>query len=237
MTRDATAASITESKDAAPRPFLFVELDYPAGFIRVNSTDRTVSFDSGGGPENFIGVGNLGSVTAISEGSSLKAQGVQLSLSGINAANISAAFENAQRRPGKIWVGFFDDDYLLVADPTLVFSGLIDSTSIDIGETATVTVFLESRLITWERAKIQRHTNENQQQRFAGDKFLEFINQMVEKEILWGVGGPGIPVVSTPTISPTLDFGGEPGDVPTDVGGEAGGINPLLGTGGEKGGP
>ena len=113
-----------------------------------------------------------------------------MSLSGIPASHISAAFENAQRRAGKVWVGFLDSSYALVSDPVLVFSGLVDNSSITLGETATVTIFLESRLITWERVKIQRYTNESQQQLFAGDKFLEFVNQMVEKELIWGVPNP-----------------------------------------------
>ena len=96
-------------------------------------------------------------------------------------------------------IGFLDDSYVLIVEPVLVFSGLIDNSNIDIGKTATVTVTVESRLIAWERAKIRRYTNEDQQQRFSGesptitDKFLEFVNQTVDKEILWGVGGDGVP--------------------------------------------
>ncbi len=186
MTRDATAGAITESKLEAPRPFVFVEIDFPTGFVRLNSTDRTISFDSGSGAEDFLGKGNMGSVSTIGEGAGLQAQGVELSLSGIPASHISAAFENAQRRAGKVWVAFLDSSYTLVSDPVLVFSGLVDNSAISLGKTATVTIFLESRLITWERVKIQRYTNESQQQLFSGDKFLEFVNQMLEKELLWG---------------------------------------------------
>ncbi len=207
MTRDATAAAITESKDDVPKPHVLVELDFPGGFVRLNSTDRKIPFDSipGGPVEEFLGVGGLGSISTVNEGSSLKAQGIKLTLSGIPLANIAVALQNAQRRPGKVWVGFFDSDYALVSDPVLVFSGLIDSTSVDLGEEATVTVFLESRLITWERPKVQRYTNEAQQLLFADDKFLEFVNQVVEKEILWGIGGDGVP--RSVTVAAPLDLG------------------------------
>ena len=208
MTRTATNAALTESQSEAPRPFAFVELDFPSGFLRVNSSDRTIAFDSGSGVEDFLGVGNLGSITVITEGTDLVARGVELSLSGIPAANIALAFENAQRRSGKVWTGYFDSDYVLVADPILFFSGLIDNTSVTLGETATVTVFLESRLITWQRPKIQRYTNENQLLRFPGDKFLEFVNQMVEKELLWGIAGDGAPIVQTVSIATPIGTGG-----------------------------
>lgn len=210
MTRDATAASLTESQLASgAKPFILAELDFPDGFIRANTTDRSVFFDSqGGGDEEFFGVGNLGAVSAVGEGSSLQAEGVELTLTGIPGTLISAAFQNARGRRGTIWVGFFDDNYVLVADPVLVFEGLIDNSSIKVGDTLTVTLLVESRLITWERPKIQRYTNEAQQLRFPGDKFLEFVNQMVEKELLWGIAGDGTPVVQTVSTSTPIGTGG-----------------------------
>ncbi len=245
MSRELTSAAQGASQAAVARPVLLVELDFPSGFLRVNSTDRSMFFDSqGASPLNeFLGVGRLGSISTVGETSSLQARGVELALSGIPSAHISAAFESAQGRAGRIWIGFLDDSYALVVEPVLVFSGLIDNSSIDIGETATVTVTVESRLIAWERAKIRRYTNEDQQQRFSGesptitDKFLEFVNQTVDKELLWGVGGDGAPRrVSTgesePVAGETVTFRGETFFVPQDSGGGAGG----EGGGGSGGG-
>ncbi len=227
MSREITSAAQGASQAEVARPVLLVELDFPSGFVRVNSTDRSMFFDSqGASPLNeFLGVGRVGSISTVGETSGLQARGVELSLSGIPSAHISAAFESAQGRPGRIWIGFLDDSYALVVEPVLVFSGLIDNSSIDIGETATVTVTVESRLIAWERAKIRRYTNEDQQQRFSGesptitDKFLEFVNQTVDKEILWGVGGDGVPrrerVAGSASVqSNFIDLGGEFGQVP-----------------------
>ena len=198
MTRDATAGTITASQSAAPRPIIFVQLDLPTGVLRVNSTDRSVFFESdGASPLNeFLGVGALGSVSTVGETFRLQATGVTLSLSGITSTYISAAFEQAMGRSGEIWLGFFDSDYKVISAPALVFSGKIDNATVAIGETATVTIQLENRMIAWERPKIRRYTNEDQQQRFAGesptvtDKFFEFINQAVDKELLWGVASP-----------------------------------------------
>ncbi len=229
MSREITSAAQGASQAEVARPVLLAELDFPSGFVRVNSTDRGIFFDSqGASPLNeFLGVGRLGSISTVGETSSLQARGVELALSGIPAAHISAAFESAQGRPGRIWIGFLDDSYALIVEPVLVFSGLIDNSSIDIGETATVTVTVESRLIAWERAKIRRYTNEDQQQRFSDDKFLEFVNQTVDKEILWGVGGDGVPRrVSASAAAPAGEVVTERGEtffVPSDSGGDGGG--------------
>ena len=235
MSREITSAAQGASQAEVARPALLAELDFPSGFVRVNSTDRSIFFDSqGASPLNeFLGVGRLGSVSTVGETSSLQARGVELALSGIPSAHISAAFESAQGRPGRIWIGFLDDSYALIVEPVLVFSGLIDNSSIDIGETATVTVTVESRLIAWERAKIRRYTNEDQQQRFSGesptitDKFLEFVNQTVDKEILWGVGGDGVPRRVSTSAAPAGEMVTERGETffrpSEDPGGGGGG--------------
>ena len=191
MSRDLTSAAESASEAGVVRPVMLVELDFPSGFVRVNSTDRTIAFDFGGSPnqsENFLGIGRLGSISTIGESSELQASGVKLTLSGIPLSHISAAFERAQGRPGRIWLGFLDETYRLVVDPVLVFSGLIDDTAIDLGAMAKVTLSVENRMIAWERPKVRRYTNEDQQQFFADDKFFEFVNPTVEKELLWGVG-------------------------------------------------
>ena len=210
MTRDATGATLTEAAGSSPRPVLFVELDYPSGFVRLNSTDRTMSFDSGGGAEDFLGAGHLGKITAAGETTELRASGLEMSLSGIPAATISAAFERAQGRPARVWLGFLDAAYQVVADPALIFSGLIDDTAIDLGDTGTVKLSVENRIIAWERPKVRRYTNEDQQQRFAGDKAFEFVNPTVEKELLWGTGSTAqVPRVPSST-APTGISGAEP---------------------------
>jgi hypothetical protein len=201
MSRDLTAAAQDASQAGVVRPVMLVELDFPSGFVRVNSSDRTIALDPGGSPsqaEDFLGVGRLGGVSTVGESSELQASGVKLSLSGIPSGHIAAAFERAQGRPGRIWLGFLDQTYRLVVDPVLVFSGLIDDTTIDLGALAKVTLSVENRMIAWERPKVRRYTNEDQQQRFADDKFFEFVNPTVEKELLWGVGSTNQVPRSTP---------------------------------------
>ena len=164
MSRDLTAAAQSASEGGVVRPVVLVELDFPSGFVRVNSTDRTIALDPGGSPsqaEDFLGIGRLGSISTIGESSDLQASGVKLSLSGIPPSHIAAAFERAQGRPGRIWLGFLDETYRMVIDPVLVFSGLIDDTTIDLGKQATVTLSVENRMIAWERPKVRRYTNED----------------------------------------------------------------------------
>ncbi len=243
MSRDLTAAAQSASQAGVVRPVMLVELDFPSGFVRVNSTDRTIAFDPGGSPsqaEDFLGVGRLGGVSTVGESSELQASGVKLSLSGIPPAHIAAAFERAQGRPGRIWLGFLDQTYRLVIDPVLVFSGLIDDTTIDLGALAKVTLSVENRMIAWERPKVRRYTNEDQQQRFADDKFFEFVNPTVEKELLWGVGSTNQVPRSAPkgtASAPAPARAAREGDGGADNSVDNGNTNAGTGAGENQSGP
>lgn len=192
MSRDLTTEVGTEVAQSVIRPVVFVELDYPSGFVRVNSTDRILAFETGteSGVEQFLGIGQLGSISSIGENTELQASRISLTLSGVNPVNVSAAFEKAQGRRGRIWFGFLDSSWQIITDPVLMFVGLIDNTEIELGDTGTITVNLNNRFIEWSRDKNRRYTNEDQQAEFPGDRFFEFIPQAVEKEIIWGPGGP-----------------------------------------------
>ena len=80
----------------------------------------------------------------------------------------------------------------------------------DGGETATIQVTVENRLIEFERTRIRRYTAEDQKIDYPNDKGLEFVAEMAEKEIVWGrasVGtgggaGNGDPARSQPEILP-----------------------------------
>ena len=84
-----------------------------------------------------------------------------------------------------MFLAFLDDDYQIIEDPMLAFRGRIDTQDISLGKEANIAVNIESRLIDWERPRVRRYTNEDQQDLHSGDKGLEFVSQMVEKEITW----------------------------------------------------
>ena len=74
----------------------------------------------------------------------------------------------------------------LVAQPIRLFSGRMDTMDTEVGDTATITVTAESRMVSWDKARVRRYNNEDQQNRYPGDRGFEFVSQMVEKNLLWG---------------------------------------------------
>jgi len=191
MSRDITAAVTTESKKENVRPFIAVKMAFDGGTSRVNSTNRdlTITLD-GDGAQTFLGIGELGTISPITELSQLQPSGYSMTLTGIPSTYISFALnEDYQGRAIKVWLGFLNDSYAIIADPVLIFSGFMNTLNISLGETATVELTAENELIRWEVPTGSRYTNEDQLEKFALDTGLEFVNQTVEKELIWGRTG------------------------------------------------
>ena len=51
---------------------------------------------------------------------------------------------------------------------------------------ATISVSAESRLAAWDRPNVRRYNHEDQQIDYPGDKFFEFVPQMVDRLLVWG---------------------------------------------------
>ncbi len=183
MSRTLTAAAKAASQDEVVRPVSLVELDFSSGFVRANSAPiDIVAFSN-----TFLGVGNLGAITSSGEGADLQARGISLQLSGIPTALVSIALgEHYQGRSCKVWMGLLDSSHVLIADPVLMFDGRMDTMDINMGETAVINVTAESRLSDWERPRIRRYTNEDQQNQYPNDKGFEFVPQMADKQLIWG---------------------------------------------------
>ncbi len=192
MARNITTATKTESKKASgAKPLLLTKLEFDGGTVRFWSGRGALLFDS----ETYTGVGDLGRISEVEEGIEQRAFGIALEISGVPPSNISLALsEELQNRKAQVWLGFFDSDYVLVADPVLLFKGRMDTMDIKLGKPATIVVTAESRLIDWSRPRIRRYTDGDQRERFAGDKGFQFVSDTTEREIVWGAvvaGGQG----------------------------------------------
>jgi len=184
MTRSITSAAIAESGKAhGARPVLLARLAFDSGVQTLWSGRGDLAWNG----EVYRGVGDMGAVSAIEEGVEQRAFGVRMTLSGIPVNLLSIALqEDVQGRRAEVWLGFLDDNYALVADPALLFRGRMDAMDASLGAAATITLTAENRLADWNRPRVRRYTDAEQQARFPGDKGLEFVNPTTEKEIVWG---------------------------------------------------
>lgn len=166
------------------------------GFLEGRFTGGTVNFWTGVGEISFngktwIGAGNLVGISEIEESSDVKAIGVTFSLNGIPSEIVSAALQDVhQGDPMDCWIGAFDvDTGVLICDPVddLLFNGKADVPTIsDDGQTATIAVTAENRLIDLERARERRYTPEDQHIDYPGDKGFDYVAALQSQDIVWG---------------------------------------------------
>lgn len=174
----------TEALAAEHVPYLvFVELDFVGGAVRL--TNAAYDFEWNG--YTWVGCGNLGAISEIEEGQDLQMYGCMLSLSGLSADYVAKCFgAEYSGRDATIWLAPLDDDYRVIADPIIIFRGRMDTMPIKLGAESVISLTVESELTDWERPRIRRYNNEDQQSEYPDDRGFEYVPQMVEKQIFWG---------------------------------------------------
>jgi hypothetical protein len=56
----------------------------------------------------------------------------------------------------------------------------------DSGETSTITLTIESKLVELNRARVRRYTHESHQSRHPNDTFFSFVADLQDKPVVWG---------------------------------------------------
>ena len=140
------------------------------------------------GGNTYTGTGDLLSISAITETSDIQATGIDVNLTGIKSSFISIAKNHEyQGRPLTVSLGAFNASGSLIADPVIVFSGFMDTMTIaESGNHSSISVSVENKLVSFERARVRRYTAEDQKIDHATDKGFEFVTAIVQKEIIWG---------------------------------------------------
>lgn len=169
---------------ASLKPFFAVHFAFDGGDLRLWTGLDTLTF----GSEDYDGGGNMLSISDIDETSEIRATNVSVGLSGLPSSIVAAALtENYQGRPMTLYFGTLDANGAINNDPYVVFKGQMDQMSIqESGETATVVIDCESRLVDLEMARVRRYTSEDQKIDYPNDKGLEFITDLQDKQVVWG---------------------------------------------------
>ena len=183
MARDVTSNMIAQLEADVLQPFLAVKLAFDSDPVLAWTGNGTITINS----EEYIGVGTLMAIDAVSETASVQAKGVQVQLSGVPNDLISAALnESYQGRDAIVYFGALSGG-AVVTSPYVAFKGFIDTMIIsESAELATITLAAESRLIALEVAKVRRFTSEDQKIDFPDDKGFDFVAGLQDKEIVWG---------------------------------------------------
>ena len=207
MSRSLTSGMETAVTADLVRPIVLVQCAFDSGNLNLWNGIGNLTVDS----VDYVGAGTLLQITQIAESAELSANGITVLLSGVTDPLISKARdEDYQGRELKVLLGAMDASNGVVSDPVIVFSGFMDTMVLnDGGDTATIAVTVENRLIEFERSRVRRYTAEDQKIDYPNDKGLEFVAEIAEKEIVWGRSN--VSVASGPDGGPAQP---NPSDIP-----------------------
>ena len=184
MTWYADNANETAAAAAHSEVVEFVRVEFPSGTITAHTRLGTITW----GGYTWQGIGQLGTVSELTEDMMLRPSGITLTLSGVDSAIVNAVVEDDYHGyPATIYRGLLDPvTQQLVADPQLAFRGLIDKVDVELAAGGgMVTVHCEGELARWDRHQGLLFTNESQQSLFPGDKGFDLIPRIQNRTIDW----------------------------------------------------
>lgn len=192
MTRAINSNLISVLNNSEIEPFYAVKLSFATStlFFWTGYGDKTIN------SETYTGTGNLLNIEGLDEVSDLSSRGAKITLNGLDNTVVTYALtEQYQGRLVEIYWGVNG-----VSEVTEVFSGFMDQMTInDSGETSTIQLSVESRLIALERPIPRRYTEASHAAVIAtennldsssytqsNDSFFRWVAQLQDKQIPWG---------------------------------------------------
>jgi hypothetical protein len=196
MARNLTGAQIAEIQAQNMRPILLCQLFFTSGWVYLWSGIGSLSWNG----QTWLGIGTLGTVSAVPETSDLTAVGLKFALSGVDPAMLTHALgEVRQGQPVILYQGFLTQAGGVVASPNTAWSGRMDTCEIaEGGETAVITLTAESRLLDLNRSRERRYEKQDQAIDFPGDLGFDYVPSLQELSVVWGKPSP----TSAPTRAP-----------------------------------
>ncbi len=181
----------------------FAKLEFPNGTVYLHNSIGTFTW----GGNHWLGVGDLGTISEIEEGIDVSPYKLTLALSGLDAAISGAALtQDYYNQPVTVYLGVLDANDVLLADPTIVWQGVMDQMDLSVGAESgdVIQLTCESELARFDKASNRKYTDSQQQNDFASDVAFEFMAQIEGAKIRWGdANSQNITGISnTPAIGP-----------------------------------
>lgn len=182
--RGLTSGVMAALASADVRPAIFVAAHFATGPVYLWTGYGSISWNG----QTWLGVGNLGSVSTVEEGSSIEAKGITLALNGFDPTLLPLVVDEfGLGLPVTVWLGLFDTSGALIPDPFISFAGRMDQPTLTVGgETASIAINCENRLVEMNTPVDRRYTHEDQQIDHPGDRGFDWVNAIQDVTIVWG---------------------------------------------------
>ena len=189
MARSLHSDTIAEVQTDSVIPYFMALVETGNGDVAVWSGIGDIVSSVSGSSITYIGVGEFAMISPMQESQDLAARGINLSLSGIPSALISILLGDVEQgRSVSVFMGFFNESTRTTINNEFeLFNGIVDIPTVaESGDTATIAISAENRLIDLGKVRVRRYTQEDQARDDVTDLGFEFVPSLQDKEILFG---------------------------------------------------
>jgi hypothetical protein len=186
--RTLSPTAIATLKSSYIRLGIFAELHFRSSIEYVWSGLGSISWNG----QTWLGLGELGGISGVTEATDLTAQGITITLSGIRPALLTEVKDQVQLGlPAKIYLVLMDANVVPV-DSISCYVGRMDQPSIVEGtDSDIISISVENRLSDLQRAQFRRLTDQDQRREFPNDDGFKFVTQLQDWVGSWGSGTNG----------------------------------------------
>lgn len=163
----------------------FAQFDFTSGTLRLSNFNVTQTW----GGFDWVGLGSLTGISEIRESDDLDSNPLNFTLNVAQTELLALAIgpvEEYRGRPAKLWMCPLTEDYKMIDDPLLCWSGIMDMMSIGAnGDTGQIILKCETSLYGLRRRPSLRINNTQQQARHPGDTGLIYLNDLISSPAVW----------------------------------------------------
>lgn len=178
-------------------PILFVRLKYDDGDILIHDWVGTITW----GGEDWLGVGDFGTIESVEETSEITNLNIQLILSGLNNELRQEALDsNYYRREVIVYYGSLDlvgrlkiDSDGNTVEPDVLWAGFMDVMTARVeGDESSITLTAENEDVDFHRPNGKMYSHAQQSVEYPGDTGCIFLDRVEGMVLEWptGVRGP-----------------------------------------------
>ena len=163
MSRGFPAAVATALAQQHVAIVAFAKLEFPSGTIYVHNSLGTYTW----GGQDWLGVGDMGSISQVEEGLDVSPYAITLTLSGLDATISSAALtEDYYLHPVTVYLGVLNAEDVLIDTPTQIWAGFMDQMNMSVGADGgdAIQLIAESELSRFNKSLNLMYTNVAQQE-------------------------------------------------------------------------
>jgi len=183
MSRDISSPMLASLQSNLIRPAFLADIQFRSMTSHVWTGPCPITWNG----HTYSGIGSLGKISAVSEGSSVQAEGMSVTLSGIDPTLLSESMTDIQLgAPATVWFALFDQNLNVLGTPYPLFVGQVDQPQLDIGlEELAITLKLENRMVNLQRANMRRLTSADQNLYYPGDTAFNWVEILNDQALLW----------------------------------------------------